>query len=327
MKVDLLPFEGWEKLNDQIRSALQLPADIQPRAYSGMASAIYEIAMSTAQFYSHKRSVAIVEGQTPYFQGLLPYLYKEGYQVQIKPTDQDFKTWMDSLKKDTNFLLSCDDHPITGEVYSNEIDKIANEKKIFHIRLSHNSHIFENSKEVQPYTAKICSFGPNSAVALMGAKFRSPVLVASSMNWNALQFISEIELTQKTAKANEALVTQFEKMFQEPSLAHFKIYFEGSNSRIFDRAVFYSTQVAGEAVQQYLARQIGVEIQEPGFERQIETTHQCRWGGTKSFETWWNPRPSNDVLRGMLILGLDAIQNPKTVETLKNVLSECRISE
>src|SRR5437868_6339989 len=146
MKLALVPLEEWEKLNDQLKIQFSLPAENSVKIYKGMAHAVFETAQGTAQFLSHKRSLGVVKGQTPYFDSLLPYFYKEVFGVQaishLALTDPE--VWVNSLKKDTIFVLLAEDHPVTGELYNyDRLDELLNEKKIFSFRISHFRHFYE----------------------------------------------------------------------------------------------------------------------------------------------------------------------------------------
>ena len=117
MKLDLFPLETWETLNSTIKTAWNVPEDVSVRTFSNLPTAVYEVAQGTAQFLSHKRSLAVIKGQSFVFQPLLPYFYKEAYQIQILGHQSlpDVKIWVEALKKDTLFVVFCEDHPVTGE--------------------------------------------------------------------------------------------------------------------------------------------------------------------------------------------------------------------
>lgn len=320
MRLDLLPFESWENLNAQIRTLIQVDPTNETRVYRGLAAAIYELAMSTAQFYSHKRSLGIVPGQTPHYQVLLPYLYKEGYEIQFLKDLQDPKATVESLKKDTGFVISCEDHPVTGQLYETDsLDQLLNEKKICHLRISHHFHLLKKSV-VLPYTARLCSFDPTTAVAILGSKFKSPPLMTPLMDWSDPGILQRIRSLLTNTQEDLTLVKQVESELP----AGFQPWLK-NEKRIFDRAVIFSEELGGEAVQQFLAGQLRMEIREPGWETGIETTHLCRWGGVHPQETWWNPGPNPEILRGMLILGLETIKNPGFKLALAKAYSECRI--
>jgi len=321
MKVDLLPFEAWESLNVTAAEALQTPPDVTLRCYQGAALAVFELAQSTAQFYSHKRAVAFVPGATPHYQSLLPYFYKEGYEVQMAPEAFEAKAWVESLKKDTCFVLLAEDHAITGELFDHaELEKLLNEKKIFCFKVSHHAHLTKKS-EILPYSARICAYDPQTAVALIGNKLKAPTLISGYMNWEPQAFMQRLEKARQGAKENREKVESFEKNLP----AGFKPFFQTTH-RLWDRAAIYSEDVAGESLQQYLAGALGLQIAKPGYEMRLETTHLCRWGGTKNYDEWWKPRPVESILRGLLLLDLEVLDHPGLRAALEKALRECQIA-
>jgi hypothetical protein len=322
MKVDLSAFEVWEHLNSEIATELQTPEEVTVRSYPGLPAAVFELVQSTAQFYSHKRSVALVGGQTPHVQSILPYLYKEGYEVQIAPADFSQTEWLASLKKDTCFAIVSEDHPVTGELYQvEEIEKFLNEKKIFCFRISHHNHLYR-SLNLMPYSARICSYDPQTAVVLMGARQKAPALLAPFLSWNEAQFLKSLRDVRRSSKENRALVEAFESQLPKG----FQKLLDHPN-RCFDRALIYSEQAGGEALQLFLASKLNVSLGTPSWETEIETTHLCRWGGIKNYDLWWNPRPVESILRGLLILSTDILEHPDLKLTLQKALQECQIAE
>ncbi len=321
MKVDITPFEAWESLNLAVQDLLQTSPETSLRCYQGAAAACFELALSTAQFYSHKRSVAIQAGGTPHFQSILPYLYKEGYDVQMAPENLDAKAWVESLKKDTCFVLFSEDHAITGEMSDNqELEKLLNEKKIFCFKVSHHAHLFRPS-EILPYSARICAFDPKTAVALIGNKLKAPPLISGYLNWEPEIFLQTIQKMKSTQFEDRALVEKLEKNLP----AGFQVFFPHAH-RTWDRAVIYSEAAAGESLQQYVAGALGLKIDRPGFETGIETTHLCRWGGVKNYDDWWKPRPAESILRGLLLLGTQVLDHPGLRAALEKALRECQIA-
>lgn len=106
MLIDVVSPEYWEELNDQVKFLLNLPPALRARSYNGIGQAVFEITQSTAQFMAHKKSVGFILGQTPVLNGILPYYYKETYDVTAVSHLQliNVKEWVDNLKKDTNFV-------------------------------------------------------------------------------------------------------------------------------------------------------------------------------------------------------------------------------
>ncbi len=321
MKVDVTAFEAWESLNLSATSALKPAPEVTVRCYQGAAAAVFELALSTAQFYSHKRAVAMVPGATPHFQSILPYLYKEGYDVQMAPDSFDPKTWVESLKRETCFVLISEDHAITGELYDrHELEKLLNEKRIFCFKVSHHSHLYRKS-DVMPYSSRICAYDPQTAVAFVGTKLKSPPLISSFLNWEPQAFLQRLEAIAKSTAENQAKVENFENNLPPG----YKPFFAHAN-RLWDRALIYSEEIGGEALQQFLAGSLGLKIDKPGFETRLETTHLCRWGGTKNYDEWWKPRPSESILRGLLLLGTEILDHPGLRAALENALRECQIA-
>lgn len=322
MKIDLLGFEIWETLNAKISSEIGATPEATVRCYAGIAAAVFELAQGAAQFYSHKRSVALIGGRTPHFQSVLPYLYKEGYEVQIAPENSFGKEWVEDLKKDTCFALVAEDHPVTGELYDlTELEKTLNDRKIYCLKISHHNHLFREVP-IQPYSARICSFDPQTAVALIGARLRAPPMIASHMDWDVDGFVARVQHARRSHHENREAVEKFEADLPKGFSA-----FLHTPQRCFDRALIYTESASGEALQQFIASTLGLQVQRPGWETRIETTNLCRWGGVRNYEDWWKPRPAESILRGLLILGTEILETPEMKGLLEKALRECQIAE
>ena len=322
MKLDLFPLETWETLNSTIKSAWTVPEDVSVRTFADLPAAVYEVAQGTAQFLSHKRSLAVIKGQSFVFQPLLPYFYKEAYQIQTLGHQNlpDVKIWVEALKKDTLFVVFCEDHPVTGEKYAwDELDQLLNDKRIFAIRVSHNSH-FVDEQEIRPYSIRVCSYSQNLAVAFCGSKFKSPPLIAPAGFWGEESLKKEVLTLERKKKADKDLVLKFENNLPEG----FQKFLTHDN-RIFDRAVIFSKEVNGEAVQHCVSTALNLPISPAGSDTLIETTSLCRWGGTKGFDDWWEPIPDKNTLRGMLIIDVKLLANPMLASELKKALAQVRI--
>ncbi|KHD88231.1 MAG: hypothetical protein OM95_09990 [Bdellovibrio sp. ArHS] len=304
MFIDVVRPEAWEELNDQVKTALGLDPKSRARCFSGIAAAVFEISQSTAQFMSHKKAIGVILGQTSAFEGLLPYYYKETYEVAALSHLQlhDVKGWVDALKKDTNFVLFAEDHPVTGEVYpfAEELDKLLNEKRIFSFRVSH-AHHHHQSFSVRPYTVRLCSYSPTAAVAVTGERFRSPAMVAQNMSWDNTDFLKQISDSRGLHQNNPLLVEKFEKEMSPTA----SLYFAAGTSRLYDRAVISFHDVSAEAVAENLFKKIGLTSHE-GWQ-QLASTNMCHWSAIKMFRHWWEPTPTQDQLRGLLIVGLNLL--------------------
>lgn len=327
MKVDILPYESWELLNTSVKELLNIDAEYSIKSYLGASRAVFEVVLATAQFYSHKRSIAVLPGRTPHFLSVLPYFYKEGYEVQTAPKDFNAKEWVDSLKKDTCLVMIAEDHAITAETSETneieEIERLLNEKKIFCVILSHHKHLY-HSQMPQGYSVRIHSYAAQTAVAICGSKFKAPNLISQHTYWDEPLFMKELVNVRKCAGENKSLIQDFESKLP----AGYKALFSGNfASRVFDRALIYSEEVGGESLQQFIATKLSTPVLAPGFELGIETTHLCRWGGTIASFDWWQDRPHEDILRGLLLLSTELIKRPNIQEVLSAAMQECHISE
>lgn len=304
MLIDVIASEKWEELNDQVKASLGLPDRLRARSYRGLNHAVFEVSQGTAQFMSHKRAVGFVLGQTSAFEGLLPYYYKETYEVQtLSHTKlQNVQEWVDNLKKDTNFVLFSEDHPVTGELYpfAEELDKLLNEKRIYSFRVSHFQH-FQTNAEVRPYTVRLCSYSSTAAVAVLGERFRSPSMMAQNMDWKKNTFLDELSRMRTAHQVNPGLVEKFEEEINSIATP----YFKKDSLRLFDRAVCIFQDVSAEALAEVLFRKLGY-FSEEGWQK-MSTTNLCHWSAVKMFQHWWEPQPSSEQLRGLLVIGTDLL--------------------
>ncbi|WP_413612530.1 hypothetical protein [Bdellovibrio sp. HCB-110] len=321
MFIDVVRPESWEELNDQVKTFLGLEARLRVRSYQGIAQAVFEISQGTAQFMSHKKSIGVILGQTSVFESLLPYYYKETYEVHtlshLKLTN--VKEWVESLKKDTNFVLFSEDHPVTGELYpfAEELDKLLNEKRIFSFRVSHSQHFYEPS-QLRPYTVRLCSFNPTAAVAVLGERFRSPSLLAQNMTWDQVHFLMELTDARASRVANPLLVEKFEQEISSVATP----YFKAGAPRLFDRAVCVFNDVSAEALAEVLFKKMGLSS-EQGWSK-LSSTNMCHWSVVKMFRHWWEPAPSLEELRGMLIVGPELLNTKDFAKLLISSYEEVR---
>lgn len=297
MQICLLPEEGWNSLNDQVGG----------RVFPGLSAAVYEMVVGSAQFLSHKRSIAYVKGQSFVLKPFLPHFYKEAYNVQTT-TEKDpseLLKWVETLKKDTACAVLFEDHPITGEIFAwKELDALLNDRKIYSVRISHNLHRFEK-QSVHPYSVRICHYDSDWAVAFLGEKVKAPPLAVHTLNWQ--------DKTWPAAKfgavpLNDAVLV---KTFESHLPSGFHPWLTGDN-RIFDRSVIYHDFASGDFMREQLLKNLGRDVE-------IETLNLCRWGGGRLLEEWWEPKPTNERLAQSLILEARLLKNPSLLSMLAEI--------
>ena len=322
MKLALVPLEQWERLNEQLKTTYSLPTENSVRVYKGMAHAVFEVVQGTAQFLSHKRSLAWIKGQTPYFDPLIPYFFKEAYGVQsVNAADlKDPEAWVNSLKKDTNFVLLAEDHPVTGELYDyDKLDELLNEKKIFSFRVSHFRHFYEKPP-LRPYSVRLCYLDNDYAVALCGERFKSPSLIAAQMNWDVsacLNHLAKIQVSPQQPGQVEA----FESSFADIA----KPWFSTKTPRLYDRILLKFSDVSGELMLQRLFDKL--QVDESQYYRTMDTTNLCRWNHFKTFGSWWEPKPTQEDIASLVVIDSGWLVTKDFAKILKNTYEEIQAEQ
>lgn len=322
MKLALVPLERWEKLNDLLKTQFSLSPDNTARIYKGMAHAVFEVVQGTAQFLSHKRNIAALKGQTPYFESLLPYFFKEVYGVQtlshLALTNPE--EWVNSLKKDTIFVAFAEDHPVTGELYDyDRLDELLNEKKIHSFRVSHFRHFYEKRPE-RPYSVRICYLNSDLALAVCGERFRTPSLMAPQMSWQPQEVSFQIQKIQASPQ-DAPTVLEFEKSFSTVA----KPWFEKPMPRLYDRALLKFPDVNAEAILQRLFDSLQVDPSR--YYETLDTTNLCRWHNFKTFSSWWEPKPSTEDLASLLVIDSGWLVTKDFAKTLKSTYEEIKAEQ
>jgi hypothetical protein len=313
MLIDVVRTESWEELNDELKHNLKLESSVRLRSYYGLGQAVYEISQGSAHFMSHKKAIGVVTGQTGVFDCHLPFYYKEAYVIQaIKHFDMtNVRDWVESLKKDTNFVIFSEDHPVTGQRYSfvEELDIELNKKRIGSYRISHANH-FYSPIEIRPYSVRICSVNPTAAIALLGERYKAPPLTVQNMDWNILAFKQSMFEETHSKRQNQSAVLNLEK--QISTIGHSLL---GSNqNRLFDRAVCVFSDVNATALANTIMSKIGWSSTE-GWKK-LATTNLCYWSTLRLFNQWWLPAPSVNELRGLLVFGVEAVENDQISEII-----------
>jgi hypothetical protein len=309
--------ENWDRINEAYRILAGYKTENPVKCYQNLYLAVDEITGQLASFLSHKRAFTWMKGVSPLFDGSLPQFLREGFQVQgvdwkvFEQAVQDPQAWAQALPSNTLFVLTFEDHAVTGKKPNiGIIEKVLAEKKIYLIRVSHFSLPSPN-EEISPYTIWI---GPansekdSRALVVCGARFRAPEKVAPYAPW------SENEKAKiQWLKEDKALVEKCEKEFEGSR------WFKNTDSRVFDRVVLCFPDIGGDRVLSRLAQHIG------GLTSlDAQTTHLCQWNSIKAFKNWWSPEPSPEQLRGLVVFSLHIAQRDDFVSKLKQTLSELR---
>lgn len=331
MNINIPAFEQWENLNQKVQSVIEqtnvFSGDYAVRVGPSLGAHLQETVISLAQFYSHKKICAVLPGSSPWIEKILPFLYKDGFEVQIYSEKcGDLVTWAESLKANTLFTIFCIDHAVTAELYDyGDLEKKLNEKKIFSLGLSHFSHCYQSSEDVLPYTIRLCSLSEHS-ILVHGNKLKAPSLFSPLLTWS--ESVSQNILNYKwQLKEQKEKVLEIEKALPQG----FQSWIFKNNQRLYDRAVFYHKELGADSIIHFIEKKSGHVLLDVNKQvSHLETTHLCRWGGSLKQYDWWLPKPEDNILRGLLLLEVDYLINnnistQQFVDWLNQANKECRI--
>jgi len=232
----------------------------------------------------------------------------------------DPETWVNSLKKDTVFALLCEDHPVTGELYQyDRLDELLNEKKIYSFRISHFHHFYEK-KPLRPYSVRICYFDNDLALAFCGERFKSPPLLAPQMNWLPSKCIEQISKIHVSPE-DKVQVEAFEKSFADIATP----WFTQPTPRLYDRVLLKFSEVSGELLIQRLYDRL--QVDESQYYQTMDTTNLCRWNHYKTFNTWWEPKPSSEDLASLLVIDSGWLVTKDFAKILKSTYEEIQVEQ
>ncbi|MGE0632884.1 MAG: hypothetical protein AB7O96_10770 [Pseudobdellovibrionaceae bacterium] len=318
MHIDLRKGEVWEKLSEKAARFIAAPEGSSVRVHQGAFAAVYETVHSLVQLYPHKKSMAVINGATPFFEPLMPYFFRETFQIQnILPSQiESVEGFVGSLQKDTLFVLMCDDHAVTGQLYNfSALEQALADKKIFCIRLSHSQHFYQKNWP-KNFSSVIFSVEPDLALSVSGARVKSLVLVSANLQWSSVKVEKSLEAySQSKTHEDQNAVESFEKALPVGCRPLLK---QGT-ARVFDRSCIVLENVNSEAVQAELAKELNLQIQDPAFENEIESLSACRWNLVRE-QTWWlDPAPSVTDWQGGLILSVKVLNHPDFKKSLDKV--------
>lgn len=314
MRVDLFPSGTWDEVNAEAAQALA-PAvsegDFEARCYRGLVPALLEVFTGTASFLSHRRNLGVVAGRSWAEQPLLAHLLRESFQIKSFSVEdlREPEKCLDALEGESSCVVWPEDHPVTGELYDGSaLEEALAKKRIFSIRLSHSAYR-TRPVALSPYAVRVCSVAPDLAVALGGARFKTPVWTARWESWRAGEAREKIGRALDGAREDRALVQAFESGLGPA----WKTVLTGE-SRLWDRSVLFNAGKSGEAVMTDLSRILSTPMGPAGGTNWGETLHLCRWNSIMKDLDWWKPRPSADAVRGMVVLDLDLLGRPEVRE-------------
>jgi hypothetical protein len=197
------------------------------------------------------------------------------------------------------------------------------DKRVFVIRVSHESFRYEASLRPSNYEISVWSLRPDRALMIGGDRCRVAASFVSRLPWRSeaaesvLDDLRQISLTEQTQMKES--VTRFETSL----LQGFQAFFAADAVRIYDRAVLYHPEFDGSAVIEELSKVLHIEIKGPGEESKLETTSPCRWGSLRLADWMSKQGRTEDQIRGLILLSWDLL-TPSLHGTLAGIAQELR---
>lgn len=309
--MDLFPVESWDRLNEALAKSFLLQDGEQALAFSSLAEATQTVLLGLAQVYSHKRSIAVVKGNSWALEFCLPWFLREAYQVQtieLAEVQKDPVGWVQGLKKDTVFVLFAEDHPVTLQTWDwGPLAEAAHQQKFFTVGISH-SRFISDRPSLSPMATRICSIGDDLSVVLTGPRVRINTETVALRPWDLESVIDQLHKRLGTTQ-DPALVQNFEKEFSDFALL------DPETPRFFDRAILSFPNVGGEALAERLEKALGPS-------RGVQTLHACHWDSLRLFQKWWQPAPTPEELRGSLLLSLEILQTKDFAKILRQTYED-----
>lgn len=303
--------EHYFKLNQKLSNDIY-----KTRLYETAMLAVYDVSMSLLQFLPHKPKMAMIRQGTATFEAIVPIFLRQQITPQFKTNAQNCIQFIESIDKETNFVLWCAENEVTGEILFSdaqcaEIHKALSDKKIFSVQLVQASRHLNKAEMLKNSYAVIIElpgiFSPVQTAQLFHTdKLKAPTLIGAFQN-NA---ILEVQRTQvSNAVVNLTAQYQYEKLFQT------------TINYINDRKTFMFKNCSGQMLLQKL-----IEKKYLDSELVFAPSTLATWT-LETFKNWWPEADKPDLILGLLVISNEAfIQNPKLdaqlAEIYKNCLSE-----
>jgi hypothetical protein len=289
MDLVLLPKEEWEVASSQLAKTLNLSEDFpKVRLHADLSEAVFETCLALSQLHSHKKAIAVIKGNSPIFDVVIPWYLKEAYQVQITSWDklkdeQTQNDWFAGLKKDTAFVLFAEDHAVTAEVtFWEQIQHQCEQLKIPSLCVSHFSFMKHRGSNQPALAAKICRISDSLAFSVLGSRLHLGALVSHLKRWQIDKIMKELNIFLQQKEEQEQVI-KFENLLS----AH--KYFKANEIRYFDRSVLEFKHVSADA----MIKGIG--------HANLQTPNLCSWNSMgKNLLSWW--AESDDVSRSLIVI-------------------------
>lgn len=267
-------FEAIENYQKQALSKNQ--SGVFKREYLNSHLALYDVVFSLHQFLSHKEKIGVIRRGSSVCESLISQFLKQQIPIQYKDDKQNTFEYIESIDRETNFVIWASENEVTGEnIFSDkdclEIHTKLSAKRIFSIQIMlpsrslNHDEIFKNQYAVVVDAADL--FNRKKSSVYFSEKLKAPSLIGP------LQYL-EIDGPQ-----------------------------EKIDRRIWpDRKLFSFPKVSGFAVKQVLLQSTTLSATDLFAPAELPS-----WI-TESWKNWWLDSSQSEYLRGLLVVSQKCFQ-------------------
>ncbi len=152
-----------------------------------------EVGFGLTRLFPHRKRIHFIKGLSSHFSQLITTLAVDGYDV-VEWTLEDLQgmisstEWEQKLDSKDLFVLYSMDDPLLGRLFPVQaLEKIARDKKIFQICISHSWHHYVSREMIlqgqNSYKISLYSMDFKCCLAHLGERSQIEALTSSSLNW------------------------------------------------------------------------------------------------------------------------------------------------
>lgn len=302
MNMDYLQSENYQALNEQLSQAIsdQFSVPLKVRAFENIMLAGYDLCFGLLQFLSHRPKIGLIRAGTSLQEHLLPHFYRLQTPLVFKKENENILQYLEQFDHEMNFVLWSSENEITGEKIMNteqrqEMHKLLSAKRVFSIEVK--SYFTAEDAEMVKQCGYTVVVEKGSAFALNekclvyhSDKLKTPTLIGHYQN--NLATVQSYLLSSSKLSSNTVLLKKID--------GHVLNYFNRFAMRpetLQDRIVIFSKTVSGSA----LKAEAHLNSHEAFAPSDLPS-----WV-TESIQAWWPEAKSTDLMMGLLIIDLNAV--------------------
>lgn len=270
-----------DELLNEWKTKFEVPEKTRASFYPGFSYALTEAIRGMQNLFPHKKKVYLLGNAHPLMEEAYQYLSGEAFDIKMIPWKDLASQEEEILKEDFNFVLYCEDHFLTGEIFPwKEFSEKLEAKRKYSISLSSSSHLSqaEEYQKKNSFHIRILGVGRRSAIGLYGSRLRKLSALGIGKDAVDLQSFEDFKNFSVENVLSESDLKSAEKAFD--SIDGVESYFSGQ-SRYRDRFVLRIPGVDTFAIKQMYLRE------SKSLEGKIITASLCEWGGIKEL-SWFN---------------------------------------